>query len=66
MRRARGLVWIVADDIKEVPPEKEQTIAEAPAPQPLIPPEVRFSVPVDGETDVAAGVRASRAMTEAS
>jgi Big-like domain-containing protein len=52
VRRARGLVWIVADDIKEVPPEKEQTIAEAPAPQPLIPPEVRFSVPVDGETDV--------------
>jgi hypothetical protein len=52
VRRARGLVWIVADDIKEVPPEKEQPIAEAPPPQPLIPPEVRFSVPIEGETDV--------------
>jgi hypothetical protein len=32
--------------------EKEQVVAEAAPPPALIPPEVRFSVPVQGETDV--------------
>jgi hypothetical protein len=52
VHQARGLVWLEGDDINEVAAEKEQVVAEAaPAPT-LIPPEVRFSVPVDGETDV--------------
>jgi len=52
VHQARGLVWIVADDIAEVAPEKEQVVAEAAPPPTLIPPEVRFSVPIEGETDV--------------
>jgi hypothetical protein len=57
VHQARGLVWVAADDITEVAAEKEQVTAEAaPAPT-LIPPEVRFSVPVDGETDVPLSTR---------
>jgi hypothetical protein len=52
VHQTRGLVWVAADDISEVPPEKEQAVAEVAPPPTLIPPEVRFSVPVDGETDV--------------
>ncbi len=52
VHQGRGLVWVAADDISEVPAEKEEVVAEAAPPPTLIPPEVRFSVPVDGETDV--------------
>jgi hypothetical protein len=57
VHQARGLVWVAADEITEVAAEKEQVSVEAaPAPT-LIPPEVRFSVPVDGETDVPLSTR---------
>jgi hypothetical protein len=52
VHQARGLVWVDADDINEVPAENEQVVVETPQAPTLIPPEVRFSVPVDGETDV--------------
>ena len=53
VREARGLVWIEAEDLREVEPERHETRAEeAPPPPAPIPPEVRFSVPVEGETDV--------------
>jgi hypothetical protein len=58
VREARGLVWIEADDLREVEPERQETRAEEPAPAPPpIPPEVRFSVPVEGETDVPPSAR---------
>jgi hypothetical protein len=57
VHQARGLVWVAADNIAEVAAEKEQVVAEAvPAPT-LIPPEVRFSVPIEGETDVPLSTR---------
>ena len=52
VHQTRGLVWIAADEMSEVAAEKEQVVVEAASPPTLIPPEVRFSVPVDGETDV--------------
>lgn len=58
VRHARGLVWIEAQDIDEAQPLKEQPIVEATeAPPPPIPPEVRFSVPTQGETDVPLNTR---------
>jgi hypothetical protein len=56
VREARGLVWIDAQEITETTPVKEtavvETAAEAATP---IPPEVLFSAPTEGETDVAIG-----------
>jgi hypothetical protein len=50
---ARGIVWITAQDLNEIEPEKEQTTAEAPTPPPApIPPQVVFSAPTQDETDV--------------
>jgi hypothetical protein len=49
---ARGLVWIAAQELQEVEPQKEQTTAEAPPPPQPIPPEVLFSAPTQDETDV--------------
>ena len=52
-RRPRGLVWMEAEELREVEPERHETPAEqVTAPAAPIPPEVRFSVPVEGETDV--------------
>jgi hypothetical protein len=52
VHQARGLVWVAADEIAEVAPEKEPVVTEAAPPPAPIPPEVRFSVPLEGETDV--------------
>jgi Bacterial Ig-like domain len=58
VREERGLVWIEAADLSEVEPERHETRAEGPpAPPTPIPPEVRFSVPLEGETDVPPGTR---------
>jgi hypothetical protein len=57
VRQARGLVWVAADDISEVPPEKEPVVTEAATPPAPIPPEVRFTVPLEGETDVPLSTR---------
>jgi len=47
-----GLTWIQADELREVEPQKEQVVTKAPPPAPPIPPEVVFSVPTEGETDI--------------
>ncbi len=58
VKSARGLVWIEADTLNEVPPQKEGLSTEAPAPPPpLIPPEILFSAPTQDETDVPLNTR---------
>jgi hypothetical protein len=53
VKSARGLVWIEADTLNEVPAQKEKVTTEAPAPPPPpIPPEILFSAPTQDETDV--------------
>jgi hypothetical protein len=53
VRQARGLAWIEADDLREVEPERERPAEEQkPPPSPPVPPEVLFSAPTEGETDV--------------
>lgn len=56
VRHAQGLVWLEADDLREVEPEKEQVTTEAAPPPAPIPPEVVFSVPTQDETDVSQDV----------
>ena len=52
VKSARGLVWIDAETLNEVPAQKETSL-EAPAPPPPpIPPEILFSAPTQDETDV--------------
>jgi hypothetical protein len=53
VRHAQGLVWLEAEDLREIEPQKEDVITEvAPPPKP-IPPEVVFSVPTQDETDIS-------------
>jgi hypothetical protein len=47
-----GLVWMQAEELHEVEPRREQTRTEPPPPAPPIPPEVVFSVPTEGDTDI--------------
>lgn len=48
----RGLAWIQAEELREVEPQREQTRAEPAPPPPPMPPEVLFSVPTRGDTDI--------------
>lgn len=48
----RGLAWIQAEELREVEPQSEQTRVEPLPAAPPTPPEVLFSVPTEGETDV--------------
>jgi hypothetical protein len=53
VRHARGLAWMQADELREVEPQREAAPPEQPtAALPPVPPEVLFSAPADGETDV--------------
>lgn len=53
VKAERGLVWIVAESLAETSPQAEEAPQETVEVAPPIPPEVLFSVPTDGETDVA-------------
>jgi hypothetical protein len=58
VRHARGLAWIDAKELREIDPQPERPAAESrPAPAPPIPPEVLFSAPTEGETDVTVDTR---------
>ena len=57
-RHTRGFAWIQAEELREVQPMKEAPSEERPVePSPPIPPEVLFSAPADGETDIPADAR---------
>jgi hypothetical protein len=52
VKEDRGLVWIVADDLKETSPQAEKAPEPITSAVPTIPPEVLFSAPTIDETDV--------------
>ena len=52
VKEDRGLVWIVADDLKETSPQAEKAAEPITSAVPTIPPEVLFSAPTNDETDV--------------
>ena len=66
----RGLTWLQAEELREVEPRREPTRTEAPPPAPPLPPEVVFSVPTEGDTDIPPGtnvrIQFSRDLDEAS
>jgi hypothetical protein len=53
VRHAQGLVWLEAEDLREVEAQKEQVITEVAPPAAPIPPEVVFSIPTQDETDIS-------------
>jgi hypothetical protein len=52
VKEDRGLIWIVAEDLKETSPEAEKVAEPITSAVPTIPPEVLFSAPTNEETDV--------------
>lgn len=56
VRHEPPVVWIEGKAIDITKPEAEAPPLEAPAPAPGPPPEIVFSAPLDGETDVAVNV----------
>jgi hypothetical protein len=52
VKEDRGLIWIVADDLKETSPQAEKAAEPITSAVPTIPPEVLFSAPTNDETDV--------------
>ena len=52
VKEDRGLVWIVADDLKETSPQAEKAAEPITSAVPTVPPEVLFSAPTNEETDV--------------
>ena len=53
VHHGRGLAWIEAEELDEVEPRRERPVDEQlPPPAPPVPPEVLFSAPTEGETDV--------------
>lgn len=52
VKEDRGVIWIVADDLKETSPQAEKAAEPITSAAPTIPPEVLFSAPTNEETDV--------------
>jgi hypothetical protein len=58
VHHARGLAWIQAEDLREIQPQRDAPPPEPPTTAlPPVPPEVLFSAPADGETDIPLDVR---------